>query len=120
MADRIWVPQMPPGSSMSIHIVTFPRSTSPALYASQFLTQYTPFGSLVLRSSLRIFPPTSRESTQSNTKLAAVSFRLLRVNVSPTSSSRIYATTPGYATEAGTVMRSSGSYYEAGSHSIKS
>src|SRR5579859_4885927 len=86
----------------SIHIVTFPRSISPALYSGQFRTRYTPFGPLVLRSSLRIFPPKKRESTQSDTKLTAVPFRLLRVNVTPTRSSRIYATTPmviprGYA-----------------------
>src|ERR1700722_16461279 len=84
-------------TSSSIHIVTFPRSISPALYSGQFLTRYTPFGSLVLRLSLRIFPPKRRESTQSDTKLTVVPSRLLRVNVSPTRSRRIYATTPDEA-----------------------
>jgi hypothetical protein len=70
------------------------------LYAGQFLTRYTPFDSPVLRSSLRIFPPKRRESTQADTKLTALLSRLLRVNVNPTRGRRIYATTPAGGAEA--------------------
>src|ERR1700758_3750873 len=36
-------------------MVTSPLAIKPVLYSCQFLTRYTPLGSLALRSSLRIF-----------------------------------------------------------------